>query len=317
MKKLFFSFVVIAAIFIAAVYLLIPSKITIASAAIVKTTDIGAERFVIDETQWGLWWNYGSSDSETTQKTGSTVFTTNRYRFQQTSKFYKSVDISISKADQTIASKLVIIGLATDSTGIEWKCQLEPGNNPFARIVQYMNARRIKQTMDSVLANLKRFLVNPENVYGIKIEKNFLKDTLYVSTKQQLPAVPSNKEIYGLIETVKNYIVQHGTQPTGSPIYNVTQMDKDRYQLMVAVPTDKALPENGTFAMKFMVKGSFMISEVVGGDATVLASSQKLQQYFQDFHKTSMAMNFTMLVTDRMLQPDSSKWVTKLYMPVY
>ena len=69
--------------------------------------------------------------------------------------------------------------------------------------------------------------------------------------------------------------------------------------------------------MKNMVKGNFMISEVVGGDYSVNKASKSLQQYFTDFHLTSMAMSFTMLVTDRILQPDSSKWITKLYQPVY
>ena len=40
-------------------------------------------------------------------------------------------------------------------------------------------------------------------------------------------------------------------------------------------------------------------------------------KYFQDYKKISMAMSFTMLVTDRMLQTDSSRWITRLYEPVY
>jgi hypothetical protein len=94
-------------------------------------------------------------------------------------------------------------------------------------------------------------------------------------------------------------------------------MDEGRYQLMAAVPVNKHLPESAAFSMKYMVKGSFMITEVAGGDSTINKASQNMQQYFQDYRKTSMAMNFTMLVTDRILQPDSSKWVTKLCMPVY
>jgi ABC-type spermidine/putrescine transport system permease subunit I len=66
-----------------------------------------------------------------------------------------------------------------------------------------------------------------------------------------------------------------------------------------------------------MVKGSFMVTEVLGGDSTISKASHNMEQYFQDFRRTSMAMNFTMLVTDRQLQPDSSKWITKLYHPVY
>lgn len=317
MKKGLLSLVVIILVLVAGVYVLIPAKITIASAVVVKTTDIGAERYIVDDTKWGLWWHYDSTEKKPVETTSGKLFSNGAYSFTQTGKFYKASEISIQKGDIKILSKMVIVPLSVDSTGVEWKCEIITGNNPVTRMTQYLEAKQIKQSMDEVLGNLKAFLAKPENVYGINIEKNFLKDTLYISTKQVLPYPPSNKEIFALIDKVKTFLTQNQTEPSGSPIYNVTQMDQGKYQLMVAVPTNKSVPETSEFSKKVMIKGSFMITEVVGGDSTIKASSKQLQQYFQDYRKTSMAMNFTMLVTDRMLQPDSSKWVTKLYMPVY
>ena len=86
---------------------------------------------------------------------------------------------------------------------------------------------------------------------------------------------------------------------------------------MAGVPVSKNIPEKDGFALKHMVKGSFMISEVVGDNKAVDEASKKFQLYFSDFNRTSMAMNFSMLVTDRLLQPDSTKWITKLYRPVF
>ena len=71
------------------------------------------------------------------------------------------------------------------------------------------------------------------------------------------------------------------------------------------------------YTFKKMIKGSFMVTEVVGGEYTVAKASKSLQQYFTDYKKTSMAINFTMLITDRMYQPDTTKWITRLYQPVY
>ncbi len=317
MRKGLLLLVVVIAVLLAGVYVLIPAKITIAAAAVVKTTDIGAERYIVDDTKWGLWWNYDSTQNKPADTGSGKQFSNQAYSYVQTNRFYKASEIEIQKEGAKILSKMVIVPLAVDSTGIEWKCEIETGSNPITRITQYLEAKKIKQGMDGVLGRLKAFLAKPENVYGISIEKNFLKDTLYISTKQLLPSPPSNKEIFALIDKVKIYLTQNQSEPSGSPIYNVTQMDQNKYQLMVAVPTNKSVKETDIFSKKVMIKGSFMITEVVGGDSTIKASSKQLQQYFQDYRKTSMAMNFTMLVTDRMLQPDSSKWVTKLYMPVY
>lgn len=317
MKKLLLALLSILVLFFAGVYIFIPAKLNITSSVVAKTTDLGTERFVIDETKWEQWWNYNNQFAESKNPQQGKTFLANGYEFKVTGKFYKSLEIEIHSNKQQVASKLVIVPLALDSTGIEWKSELAMGSNPFSRISRYMEAKSIKKIMDEVLLNLKNFLSKPENVYSINIERNHLKDTLYVSSKVMLSAYPSNKEIFDLIYKINAYIEKNGTRPTGSPIYNVTEMDRNRFQLMAAVPVNRSLKEIDGFAMKYMVKGSFIISEVVGGNATVNTAAKNLQQYFDDYKKTSMAMNFTMLVTDRMLQPDSSKWITRLYHPVY
>ncbi len=315
MKKWLFVLLAAVLLFGMGTYLFIPAKISISSTVFVKTTDIGTERFVQDETHWGKWWNYNDSIFAGNILTGP--FTYNGDTFRLTQKFYKSVDISILHNTELLKSKLLIIPLALDSTGIEWQTEFSSGNDPFTKIAKYLDARKIKKNMDQVLTSLGTFLSKNENVYGINIEKNHLKDTLYVTAKTELPHYPSTEELYAHIKKIQAYITKNGVQQSGSPIFNVTQMDNNRYQLMAGIPVNQLLKETDDFSTKNMVKGFFMISEVVGGNHTVEKASESLQQYFRDYRKTSMAMNFTMLVTDRLLQPDTSKWVTKLYRPVY
>ncbi len=315
MKKLLLVLLSALILFCAGIYLFIPKNISIASTVFVKTTDLGAERFVLDESNWGKWWNH--TDSSTSPGTTSAPFIRNGDEYRLVQKFYKSADIRIAHKGQTLNTKILIVPLALDSTAIEWKCGLSGGSNPYTRLTNYFEAREIKKNMEQVLGNLGIYLSNVENVYGINIEKNHLKDTLYVTTKTDLTHYPSTEEIYSLIKKIQNYSNKNGVQQSGNPIFNVTEMDNNRYQLMAGIPVNQLLKEAEGFSTKNMVKGSFMISEVVGGNHTVEKASQSLQQYFLDYRKTSMAMNFTMLVTDRMLQPDSSKWITKLYRPVY
>ena len=317
MKKLLLVLLVALVVFVTGIYLFIPSNLTISSATTVKTTDNGVERFVMDESKWALWWHYKNPYEATYLKAPATFFNTNGDDFSMGDKFYKSVAIHIKHHDKQLESKLLVVRLALDSTGIEWKCIMEAGSNPFSRFSNYLQAKQIKQNMDEVLANLKGFLSKDDNVYGIPIERNYLKDTLYVTAKTVVTAYPSTQTIYELIKKIKAYITANGGNQTGSPIFHVTDFGNHQLQLMAGVPTDKNMAEKDGFNVKHMVRGSFMITEVVGGDYSIDKASKILQQYFSDYHKTSMAMNFTMLVTDRILQPDSSKWITKLYQPVY
>ena len=299
------------------IYIFIPGKINITSSTIIPTTDIGVERFITDENKWEKWWNYNNPHANPTNPEHAKAFISNRDTFKLFNKYYKSADIWIHTHERELVSKLVIISLTQDSTGIEWASPLLMGSDPYTRLTRYLQAKNLKKSMDTVLANLKAFLSKSENIYGIPFERNRLKDTLYFTAKNLLQTRPSTTEIYGLIKKLQSYASKNSIKQTGNPIYNITEMDKNRFQLMAAIPVEKSLKEADGFSMKHMVKGSFIISEVVGGDSAVSMASKNLHQYFQDFHKTSMAMNFTMLVTDRILQTDSSKWITRLYMPVY
>jgi hypothetical protein len=42
-----------------------------------------------------------------------------------------------------------------------------------------------------------------------------------------------------------------------------------------------------------------------------------MQQYFADYKRVAMAIPFEYLVTDRETETDTTKWVTRIYAPVY
>jgi hypothetical protein len=66
-----------------------------------------------------------------------------------------------------------------------------------------------------------------------------------------------------------------------------------------------------------MVPGRFLKTEVTGGPYIIEHAHKMMQQYFEDYKRTSMAIPFEYLVTDRSKEPDTAKWVTRIYGPVY
>jgi len=313
MKRILLIGVSIIITSLAAVYIFIPSRITITSAAIAAAPDVAVERILMEEAHWPAWWKYCELS-----KFGSPNLSQPPFTQTLKEKFYKSLQFDINAPDQpTVSSRLTLVPLRKDSTGFEWSCQLEAGNNPIQRLLNYRKAREIKSLLDSTLQPCVRFFSNTENIYGIQIERTKLPDTLFVTAKKQFSTKPSQHDIYNLIKQIEGYIKTQGSKPSGSSIYNVSQLTENQYQLMAGVPISMRIKENKPFEIKYMVPGSFLVTEVVGGEYSVQHSARQLKQYFQDYKKTSMAMSFTMLVTDRSLQPDSSRWITRLYEPVY
>ena len=86
---------------------------------------------------------------------------------------------------------------------------------------------------------------------------------------------------------------------------------------MTAIPVNKYIPTNKNFLFKRMVPGKILVTEVIGGVNTTANALKELELYITDRHLQSPAIPFESLVTDRSKQPDTSKWVTKVYYPIY
>ena len=66
-----------------------------------------------------------------------------------------------------------------------------------------------------------------------------------------------------------------------------------------------------------MVLGNILVGEVKGGLSTILNAEKQLANYVFDYGKASPAIPFQSLVTDRSLEADSSKWITRLNYPIF
>lgn len=316
MKKVILFLVIAFILFAAGTYLFIPSRLNVSSTDVVQSSENGVVRHALDEKNWPLWWNY-LRDSSASTRIAATSFTKGGDSFAISTKFYKSADITILHGGKPLVTKFLIVPLSNDSTQVIWQYAIASSLNPFSRFMQYREAAGIRRNMDSVLANLHGFLGKLQNVYGIPIARTSIQDTLFVSAKNTMKQYPHTPDVYALLKSIQAYAAASGSKQTGNPIYNITALGNGDYQLMAAIPVDKAVTENATFTNKKMIRGSFMVTEVVGGEQAVDRAWKSLLEYFSDYRKTSMAINFSMLITDREYQPDSSRWITRLYQPVY
>jgi hypothetical protein len=56
---------------------------------------------------------------------------------------------------------------------------------------------------------------------------------------------------------------------------------------------------------------------VRGGIGTVNLALQQFQLYIQDYRRTLMALPFQQLITDRVAEPDTARWITDIYIPLF
>jgi hypothetical protein len=99
-------------------------------------------------------------------------------------------------------------------------------------------------------------------------------------------------------------------------VLNVRILKADSFETQVAIPTSQLLKNDGAIFSRKMVPGNFLSALVRGGEYSIRESMQQLDFFLKDHGKIQVARPFEQLVTDRIIEPDTSKWITRIYMPV-
>lgn len=304
MKK--WVFVVAGALFVTVVLIdvFIPSTLTISRVELLRCRAASVWPFLSEEARWGAWWPDSVS----------------RKDFHIHRLSYQAIDIRIQQGDRAYDSRLTLMSLGNqDSSLLQWETKLHCGRNPVNRVCQYLRASRLRNAMDGALAQASVFAEKRENLYGVDIEVGTLRDTLLIATQMGKMGMPTNEDIYAQVGKLSTYISEMHCHASNSPICNISP-DTGRsggYRLMVAIPVDCRLEGRGEFSFKRLIPWKYLIGEVKGGTGSVDSAFRSMDKFIRDYQLTVMAIPFQMLVTDRRRERDSTRWVTRIYYPIF
>ncbi len=317
MKKGLIGLLFICLVVLVSIYIFIPDNLVISKITLVKANQNSSYRILADENQWGKWWSSFSKQDSLSFKVLK-AYNYKNISYSINNKMDNAVGILIKNKDFEISSIINILPLSIDSGAIEWKCELPSGSNPVKKIINYLYAKKIKNNMADILNNLQAFLNKQENIYGIHIEQTKVKDTFLISTKSITTNYPSISFYYDLIKNLKKYITGQDVKQTGYPMLHVQAIDSIRYETMVAIPVNKQIPGSGSFLFKRMLAGGkILVTEVKGGPFIIKEALTQFENYKEDCKLASPAIPFESLVTDRSKETDTTKWLTKIYYPIY
>jgi hypothetical protein len=302
MKKWFIGIGIVLIVLIACIYIFIPGNLGITQVTPVKAAANGVYRVLADTSKWRNWWPSAPTSH-------------NGYRFTIQQRFPHALVLSVEQEDVSMQSRIVIMPVQRDSVSLVWQSEYASGNNPFKRISSYGKAVELKNTFAEILLKFKAYVENTANVYGYKIQQTSTTDTLLMAARATTTAPPSVQEVYKLVGQLKNYINTNGAQQTGYPMLNITPTANE-YQFQVAVPVNKILPDKGIIFSRRMVPGNFMMLEAQGGLKAIDHAMRQIQQYAADYQRTSMAIPFQVMITDRLKEQDTARWITRIYYPV-
>lgn len=295
-------FVVIIVVLVAGIYIVIPGELVVSKVELVNCNANGAFRVMSEGANREKWLSQKGEEG---------------YSFRVSGKFYPEIEVFLEKDAIKIGSRITILTLQKmDSIALQWRCSFRTSLNPVKRALQYRQAVNIKDNMTAVLSDLRAFLEKKESIYGMDVRDEMSGDSTLLAAKLTTASYPGTADIYQLVGVIRAYIASHGAKETNRPMLHVTQLKDDQFETMVAIPTDRELNGNGRLFPKRYVPWKIVTGEVKGGVYTAEHALDQLQRYVEDHHRMAMGIPFQSLVTERDLETDTSRWITRVVQAV-
>jgi hypothetical protein len=299
MRKIIGSILVILVLSLAAVYLFIPSQIVIKGSQMVYQPTSSVTRAMTQTSKWTEW-----MPKEIALIATSSLVATIQAELNQDG-IQVPVVFSIENADGNNS----FIRYETSMNNIGW--------SPIERIQYALFAKKIQNKLDLVLAAASSHYNYTKGVYGFDIVETKVKDSSYVAIDQTLTDTPSLVQIYQMVDQLAAFINTQKGKTIGDPMVNITRADANEIYIQVAIPIERDIPVNGSFSIKKMVLGNLLSVKVQGDQAKVNEAFEATKQYITDKQKYSPAIPFVIYNTNRLLEKDSSKWISTISYPIY
>ncbi|TSD66076.1 hypothetical protein FFF34_001355 [Inquilinus sp. KBS0705] len=293
------------------VYFIIPQWIKTNNITQVDTTDENIAKFLVDKHQWQKWWpgEHSAADSNEYSYKGVT------YILQKATN--SDMQVQIKTGDLVLDSHLTYLAIDDGATKVTWYAQMQSSTNPFTRIAEFIRIKNTANGMTAILENFKRFMQTDTNVYGIKVNLKKINDPILLAKNMITPTYPTTAIIYKMIADLKLQIKAKGVNETNKPMLNITPIDNE-YHVMAAIPINKTIvPDTGTVINNMVKGGNILEADVKGGRGNIDNAFQQLKNYQKDHALVSPAMPFELIITDRIAEPDTAKWITQIYWPIF
>ena len=310
MKKWILVFLFFCVLALSGVYYFVPTAIVVSSIRNVNAFQHSAVKLISNKEKL-------KQCFENIAKKKDSTYTYKAFNYNIKNIGFNLTEITISNNDINVVSNLMPVINTTDSTILLWRTEIKTSLNPLDKIKKYYTAKKLKESMAGLIDEMKKYLDNPLNTYGIVVNQIRLTDSTLISIKIKTAAEPTVNEIYAQVNKLEAYAKSKNVTPTNTPMLNVKKIDDAHFESMVGLPISKRVEETKDIKLKRMPFGGFMyITEIKGGYEAIKIGFEKLRIFAEDANRASPAIPYQLMITNRVLEKDSTKWITKLYHPI-
>jgi hypothetical protein len=277
-----------------------------------STTPDALFRQLMHDSTWHKWW-----PGEVRTENQKLVFKQKEIKYTVERVLLNSFELKASSNSIAANSTLRLTPQTNGEVILTLTSSIPLPGNPIDRIKTLLFSSRLKSSYKTILTKLSNYYSPVKNLYDIDIKESNVQVEYITTQAQTFSHYPSAQEIYALIDEVKSYIKKQGGTEIGLPMLHVSEINSTQFFTQIGIPTNKNLVESPTIKSKRMLKGGHILTaQVVGNQLMISKAKKQMELYIQDLHKTRVAISYEYLITNRLEQSDSNKWVTQLFFPV-
>jgi hypothetical protein len=290
------------------IYFIIPQHVKTINTIETDATDINVSKFIVNKRPWLKWWpgQHKAGDS--------TFFSYNGVNYILQQNTNSSIQVLVKLKDIDLNSTITYASTGEGMCAVTWIAEKQTSINPFTRIAEYWKIKRSAKDIDKILIHFKTFIQKDSNIYGMAVNLGTIKNPIVLATTTNTNEYPATETIYKMINGLRQQIKLQKALQTDSPMLNIYPIDNHNYQVMVAIPINKLVtPATNTVINNLVKGGNILHTKVKGGRYTIANAFSQLKKYQDDHGLRSPAMPYAQLITNRLTQPDTTKWITKVF----
>lgn len=308
MKKIVLGVVLLLVIGLIVVKLL-PTTKTVTQSVNVDCPIDALTRNISNPAYWNKWWPG--------KKLNDSSYTFNEKTIQIKTVLLNGFNGQTETDGKQIPIALQALSLDSYTSQINITTQYQFSKNVLTKLLQYLSLSSDKTTFSQFLNHIQTVFSSTEKTYGFKIERQKVPNSSYISVKQSFNHHPTTEEVYSMINELQQYIAKLESKEMSAPILNIHTDNNKEYDVMVAIATVRDLPSTDKYCLKNMMLGNIMVAEVKGDRKRIDECIQAMKYYISDYRKSSPAIYFERLITNRLTENDSTKWVTTINYPIF
>lgn len=296
--------------FLLFIYVFIPHEINSIVEVNIPQNQSSISRKVVQKDQWKKWMPYPAKLVD--------HFNMDDGELVLTDSYISSVNGLYILNQDTIAIHFETENIGNDSSLFKVAFGIDNRYlSPLKRLRHFMMSKKLASQMKIISNAAQIFYGETKNVYGFDISLSTVKDSILITTNKNFADTPTTSQIYQLVALLKIQIDQNKGVIQGDPMINISKLGVKDVFVQIALPLANTIQVDPNFMIKKMVLGHILTAKVTGDNKIVYNAFNEVQNYVHDHHKEMPAIPFITFNTNRLIEKDSSKWVSTIYYPIY